>query len=69
MRSVCSTSLFRRLVDLDVLDNQVASVKAFHIGVGLGVLEKSEEEFSGFDWMTGPSNAELFACGVRDISI
>ncbi len=38
--SVSSTSLFWCLIDLDVLDNQVASVKTLDISVGFGVLEE-----------------------------
>lgn len=32
------------LVDLDVLDDQVASVQALGVGVGLGVLEQAQQE-------------------------
>lgn len=65
MSSVCPTSLFWCLVDLDVLDNQVSSVKAFNIGIGFGVLEEPKEEFSRFDWMAGTGYAELFAYRER----
>ena len=69
MSSVCSTSLFWCLVDLDVLDNQVSGVKTFNIGIGFGVLEESEEEFSGFDWMAGTGYTELFAYRERRSAI
>ena len=69
MSSVCSTSLFWCLVDLNVLDNQVSGVKAFNIGIGFGVLEESEEEFSGFDWMAGTGYTELFAYSERRSAI
>ena len=61
MSSVRATSLFWRLVDLDVLNDQVSSVKALDIGVGFGVLKESEEEFGGLDWPSCSSNTELFA--------
>jgi len=51
--SVCSSSLFRCLVDLDVLNQQIVRVEAFRISIGLSVLEKSKEEFGGLDWVSG----------------
>ena len=68
MSSVRATSLFWRLVDLDVLNDQVSSVKALDIGVGFGVLKESEEEFGGLDWVTGSRDTELFTCRERMIS-
>ena len=44
MSAIGSPPLFGRLVDLDVLDDQVARVQAFGVGVGFGVLEQAEEE-------------------------
>jgi hypothetical protein len=67
--SVCPTSLFWCLVDLDVLDNQVSSVKTFNIGIGFGVLEEPKEEFSRFDWMAGTGYTELFAYRERRSAI
>ena len=66
--SVGSTSLLWSLVDLDVLNDQVSSVKALDIGVGFGVLKESEEEFGGLDWVTGSRDTELFTCRGRMIS-
>lgn len=43
---VCSSSLFGGLVNLDVLDDEVAGVKAFGVGIGLSVLEETEDEGS-----------------------
>jgi hypothetical protein len=68
MRSVCATSLFWCLVDLDVLDDQVSSVKALDVGVGFGILQESEEEFGRFDWMTGSRDTELFTYRARWVS-
>lgn len=42
--TVCAAALLGGLVDLDVLDDQVAGVKTLGIGVGLGVLEQTEKE-------------------------
>lgn len=36
--TVCPSSLLGGLVDLDVLDDEVAGVETLGIGVGLGVL-------------------------------
>lgn len=51
--SVCSSSLLGGLVDLDVLDDQVFGVETLCVSVGLGVLEETEEEFGGLDWVSG----------------
>lgn len=51
--TVCSAALLGGLVDLDVLDNQVGGVEALGIGIGFGVLEKTEKELGGLDWVTG----------------
>jgi len=59
--TVCSATLLWCLVDLDVLDEKVASVKALGVGVGFGVLQETEEEFGGLDWETGAGDTELLA--------
>lgn len=61
--SVCSSALLGGLVDLDVLDDEFFGVEALGVGVGFGVLEETEEEFGGFDGVTGFGDAECFACG------
>lgn len=62
MSTVCASPLLGRLVDLDVLDNQVAGVQALGVGVGLGVLEQTEEELGGLDGPASLADAELLAC-------
>jgi len=47
MGTVSSTALLGRLVDLNVLDDQIAGVKTFGVGVGFCVFEEAEEEFRG----------------------
>ena len=61
MGTVCPPPLLRGLVDLDVLDNQVAGVEALGVGVGLSVLEETEEEVGRLDGPPGAGNAELLA--------
>lgn len=61
MRTVSAATLLWRLVDLDVLDDEVAGVESFGIGVGLGVLEEGEEVLSGLDGPPGAGDAELLA--------
>ena len=61
MSTVCATALLGGLVDLDVLDNEVASVEALGVGVGLGVLEETEEELGGLDGPAGTRDTELLA--------
>jgi len=62
MCTVGAAALLGRLVDLDVLDDQVAGVQALGVGVCLGVLEEREEECGGFLGPAGAGDAELFAC-------
>ena len=64
MSTIGTTTLLRRLVDLDVLDDQVPGVEAFGVGVCFGVFEEREQEFGGFLGPAGARDAELFACGV-----
>lgn len=62
MGAVSPSSLLGGLVDLDVLDDQVAGVETLDIGVGGGVLEETEKVLGR---LSGPSSAgdtELLAC-------
>ena len=59
--TVCAPPLLRRLVDLDVLDDQVARIKPLGVGVGLGVLEQAEQELGRLDGPARLGDAELFA--------
>jgi hypothetical protein len=63
--AVCPAALLGRLIDLDVLDNQVASVETLGIGVGLSVLKEAEEELGGLLGPPGAGDAELLACIQR----
>jgi hypothetical protein len=49
------------LVDLDVLDDQVTGVETLGIGVGLGVLEETEEELGRLDGPASTGDTELLA--------
>jgi hypothetical protein len=40
--TICSSALLRGLVDLDVLDDQVASIETFGVCVRLCVLEETK---------------------------
>ena len=59
--TVCSSSLFGGLVNLDVLDDQVAGIETFSVGVCLSVLEETEKELSGLDWPSGSGDTESLA--------
>ncbi len=61
MGTVCPSALLRGLVDLDVLDNQGTGVEALGIGVGLSVLEETEQVLSGLDGPASPGDTELLA--------
>lgn len=63
--TVSAPSLLRGLVDLDVLDDQVARVEALGVGVGLGVLEETEKDLGGLDRPAGPGDAQSLACGSQ----
>lgn len=68
MSTVCAPPLLGGLVDLDVLDNQVAGVKTLGIGVGLSVLEETEQELGGLDGPAGLGDTELLAYTTSPIS-
>ena len=61
MSTVRPPPLLGRLVDLDVLDDQVAGVQTLGIRVGLGVLEQAEQELGGLDGPAGFADTELLA--------
>lgn len=65
MGTVSAAALLGGLVDLDVLDDQVAGVKTLGVGVGLSVLEEREEELSALHGPAGLGDTELLAFGVR----
>ena len=62
MSTVGTTALLGCLVDLDMLDDQVASVQAFGVGIRFGVFEETEEELGGLFGPAGFGDAELFSC-------
>lgn len=62
MGTVSAPALLGGLVDLDVLDDQVAGVETLGVGVGLGVLEEREEVLRGLHGPPGTVDTELLAC-------
>jgi len=66
--TVRASSLLRRLVDLDVLDDQIAGVEAFGVGVGFGVAEETEEKLGRLDRPTCFGHTECLACKHGAIS-
>jgi hypothetical protein len=65
--TVSAPALLRGLVDLDVLDDQVAGVETLGVGVGLCVLEESEEDLGGLYGPASPGDTESLAWG--DVSL
>jgi hypothetical protein len=59
--TVRPSSLLGGLVDLDVLDDEGTGVEALGIGVGLSVLQETEEELGGLDGPASAGDAELLA--------
>jgi hypothetical protein len=66
--SVCSAALLGGLVDLDVLDDQVAGVEALGVCVGFGVLEETEEKLGALDWPSSAGDSELLSCDLSTSS-
>jgi hypothetical protein len=64
MSTVCSSPLLWRLVDLDMLDNQVASVKTLGVGIGFGILDESKKELGRLDWPSSLRDTELLSYAV-----
>ena len=67
MSAVSTPSLLGRLIDLNVLDDQVAGVETLGVGIGLCVLEEAEENLSRLDRPTGPGDAKGLAYGKSAI--
>ena len=61
MSAVRASPLLRGLVDLDVLDDEVAGIETLGVGVGLSILEEAEEELGGLDGPAGLGDTELLA--------
>lgn len=59
--TVCSATLLRGLVHLDVLDDQVAGIETLGIRVCLSILEKTEQELSRLYWPSSTGNTKLLA--------
>lgn len=67
--TVCAAALLWGLVDLNVLDDQVAGVETLGVGVGLSVLEQAQEELGGLDWPAGLGDTELLACVLFSVYV
>lgn len=61
MSTVSAAAALGSLVNLDALDNKVASVETLGVGVGLGVLEEVDQELGGLDGPAGLGDTELLA--------
>ena len=61
MSSISPSPLLRRLIDLDMLDDQVPGIKTLGIGIGFCVLEEADQKFGGLFGPAGAGDAELFA--------
>jgi hypothetical protein len=62
VRTVGTPAALGGLVDLDVLDDEVAGVESLDVGVGHGVLQQAEQLLSGLDRPAGLGDTELLAC-------
>lgn len=59
--TVSAAAALGSLVNLDALDNKVASVETLGVGVGLSVLEEVDQELGGLDGPAGLGDTELLA--------
>jgi hypothetical protein len=59
--TVRPSSLLGGLVDLDVLDDQSTGVEALGVGVGLSVLQETEQELGRLDGPSGLGDTESLA--------
>jgi hypothetical protein len=59
--TVCSSALLWCLVDLDVLNDQVAGIETLGVCVCFGVLQETEKEFSRLDGPSGTGDTELLS--------
>lgn len=62
MGTVCSSTLLGSLVDLDVLDDQVAGIQTLGISVGLSILEQTEQELGRLDGPSCAGDTPLLSC-------
>jgi hypothetical protein len=62
--TVCSSALLGGLVNLDVLNDQIAGIETLGIRICLCVLEEAEKEFGRLDWPSSSRDTELLACDV-----
>jgi hypothetical protein len=60
--TVCAATLLWCLVDLNVLDDEVSGIKTLGIGVGLSVLQETEEKLGRLDWPSSTGDTELLSC-------
>jgi hypothetical protein len=66
MGTVCASSLFGCLIDLDVLDDEGGGIEAFGVCIGFGVAEETEKELGGLDRPASLGNTKLLACNTND---
>ena len=59
--TICPTTLFWCLIDLNMLNNQMAGVQTLSIGIRFSILEESEEILRRFDWPSSTSDTELLS--------
>jgi hypothetical protein len=60
--TVGSSALVRGLVDLDVLNDEVAGIETLGVGVRFGVLQEREEECGRLLGPPGSGDTELLSC-------
>ena len=61
MSTIRASPLLRRLVDLDVLDDEVVGIETLGIGIGLGILQQRLQELRRFHGPASLRDTELLA--------
>ena len=69
MRPIRPTSLLRRLIDLDMLHNEIRSVETLSIGVGFRILQERDEMGRRFLRPARFGDAEFFACACLSVFV
>jgi hypothetical protein len=62
MGTVSSSALFGSLIDLDVLDDQIASVETLGIRVGFSIFEETKKKLCALDGPSSSADTESLAC-------
>lgn len=61
MSTICSAALLGSLIDLDMLDDEIAGVESFGIGIRFSIFQERKKVFGRFDWPSGTSDTKCLS--------